>query len=201
MNRLTKISTLLNLYKKFGTEKYTIGEEQTQLSHALLSHKYARDFKHAKPYLCLSALIHDVGHFIYYPFGRPFYMERPPINPLEKDKDDYHEEQGFLFLEQLGFHNDITFPIRNHVLAKRYLCSIDNDYYNSLSEASRASFYLQGGKMGKSQMRNFENNSHFKDSLLLRKADDNSKRLSTENTFEEQLTEFEELLNYYIRDE
>ena len=36
-----------------------------------------------------------------------------------------------------------------HVLAKRYLCTVDNNYFNSLSQASQQSFIIQDGYLDK----------------------------------------------------
>ena len=45
------------------------------------------------------------------------------------------------------FGPDVTAPIALHVEAKRYLCAVEPDYFDRLSEASRLSLATQGGAM------------------------------------------------------
>ena len=58
---------------------------------------------------------------------------------------------------------------------QRYLCSIDNSYYESLSKASKNSFQVQGGALNKEEINELENNKYFKDAVRLRKWDDRGK--------------------------
>ena len=73
------------------------------------------------------------------------------------------------------FSEEITESIRLHVVAKRYLCLIDNSYYESLSKASKNSFKVQGGALNKEEINELENNKYFKDAVRLRKWDDRGK--------------------------
>ena len=62
-------------------------------------------------------------------------------------------------------------PIKNHVLAKRYLAR-DKKYFNSLSDAS-----LQGGVLNNKDAKLFEKDKFFKDSIKLRKFDEAAKKV------------------------
>ena len=68
-----------------------------------------------------------------------------------------------------------------HVLAKRYLCTVDNNYYESLSIASRKSFEIQGGKIDDDVLKTLENNDTFKNAIKLRKYEDISKLYNNKN--------------------
>ena len=76
------------------------------------------------------ALFHDIGHLLV-----DEHDQRN--NFLEQDLD--HEEIGAAFLAPY-FPEEVTEPIRLHVPAKRYLCTVDSGYFDSLSEASKRSF-------------------------------------------------------------
>jgi predicted HD phosphohydrolase len=72
-------------------------------------------------------------------------MTGPPIGHLlvgeHDDQDDFldrdlhHEDVGARFLSN-WFSPAVTEPIRLHVTAKRYLCAIDPEYHDGLSDAS-----------------------------------------------------------------
>jgi len=53
-----------------------------------------------------------------------------------------HEIIGAEWLEKLGFSDKVCAIVRNHVKAKRYICTLNKEYYNLLSEASKESFKL-----------------------------------------------------------
>ena len=46
-----------------------------------------------------------------------------------------------------GFSHEVAKLVEGHVTAKRYLVTKDDDYYHNLSEASKETFKLQGGKL------------------------------------------------------
>ena len=51
-----------------------------------------------------------------------------------------HENIGADWLRNLGFSKKVCAIVRNHVKAKRYKCTINKEYYNKLSLASKATF-------------------------------------------------------------
>ena len=61
-------------------------------------------------------------------------------------------------------------------MAKRYLAR-EKNYYNKLSKASKISLNLQGGVLTDKESKNFENKIYFKNSILLRKFDEASKKV------------------------
>ena len=62
-----------------------------------------------------------------------------------------------------------------HVEAKRYLCTVDESYFGLLSEPSVISLNLQGGKMTKDEIEQFESNEFHTDAVRLRRWDDQAK--------------------------
>ena len=90
------------------------------------------------------------------------------------NNDQYHENVAASFLSKY-FPEEVTYPIKMHVIAKRYLCSVQSDYYDGLSDGSKRSFKLQGGYLNKDAIRNLESHKYFEDAVRLRKYDDNAK--------------------------
>jgi gamma-butyrobetaine dioxygenase len=67
-------------------------------------------------------------------------------------------------------------PVRLHVAAKRYLCSVDADYFARLSPASVQSLGLQGGAFTDQEVREFERLPWHRDAVQLRRWDDAAKQ-------------------------
>ncbi len=111
------------------------------------------------------ALFHDIGHLLV-----DEHDQRN--NFLEQDLD--HEEIGAAFLASY-FPEEVTEPIRLHVPAKRYLCTVDSGYFDSLSEASKRSFEVQGGRMSDDERAKLEENASLQQALALRRFDDQAK--------------------------
>ncbi len=140
-------------------------EQETQLQHALQTAELARQ-EHAMEQDIVAALLHDIGHLLVHE---------------HQDTDDFlgrdlqHEEVGAQWLASF-FPREVIEPIRLHVLAKRWLCTIDKTYWHSLSEASKHSFLVQGGKMGLEEMIAFRMHDNWRQAVALRKRDDLAKQ-------------------------
>jgi gamma-butyrobetaine dioxygenase len=115
----------------------------------------------APPALVAAALLHDIGHLL----GR-----------LVGDvaADEPHEDVGARHLGR-HFGPAVTEPVRLHVEAKRYLCTVEPDYAASLSPASVRSLHLQGGPMTPDEVAAFERLPHAADAVVLRRWDDAAK--------------------------
>jgi len=85
-----------------------------------------------------------------------------------------HEVRGSIFLAQF-FGPVVADPVRLHVLAKRYLCTVDEDYESTLSEASRQTLRLQGGRLDDRGLASFDAETQAKEAILLRLYDDQAK--------------------------
>jgi predicted HD phosphohydrolase len=135
-----------------------------QLQHALQAAVLAKTSE-AKPSLVAAALLHDMGHFI---------DEAALPAGSESNLDDKHEYKANHWLRK-HFGPKIADPVRLHVLAKRYLCTVDSGYENQLSPTSRKSYHDQGGPMTDDEQTNFESEPMWEDALQLRRWDDQAK--------------------------
>ena len=61
-------------------------------------------------------------------------------------------------------------------MKKRYLVSIDESYYEKLSDASKKTLEYQGGKMNEEEINNFEKDLDMIEILGVRYHDDNGKK-------------------------
>ena len=116
------VDYLLDLLKTKGADIQYGNEDVTQLEHALQCAELAEKHKLPGPTIA-AALLHDVGHLIY-----------EDGDPIHEGKDGHHENLGADFLKKY-FGEDVILPIRAHVDSKRYLSSVEEGYYDSLSEA------------------------------------------------------------------
>ena len=166
INYNTRITDLIfSYYKKYGNKDY-IGENVSQLQHAIQSGEVAK-LNNSDTNMILAAFLHDIGHLI------GFENEETMGGYGVKD----HETIGADFLGKLGFSKEITDPIRYHVMAKRYLISKDKSYSNKLSDASKQTFFYQGGILSDEEITEFEKKEYFNRIIQLRKIDDNAKNV------------------------
>ena len=140
-----------------------IGEKVTMTEHMIQAAMLAEKANSSSNLVC-SSLLHDYGHFI---------LENPD-DLVKKKKDGRHEELGYEFLKKY-FVKDVVKPIKYHVKAKKYLAR-NKRYFTTLSEASKVSLKLQGGIMNDSEAKEFESNKFFKNSIKLRKFDEEAKK-------------------------
>ena len=157
------MNVIEKIIDKFQNNKSLyIGEKVTIAEHMIQSAMMAEKTKSKDTLIC-SCLLHDYGHFI---------LEDPDELVREK-KDGKHEDVGYEYLKKY-FKEEIVEPIKNHVLAKRYLAR-NQKYFNLLSPASITSLKLQGGLMSDDEAQTFEKNKYFKDSIKLRRFDEAAK--------------------------
>lgn len=155
-------ATLFAFMKERGKSNYD--ESVTQLEHGLQCADLAKQ-RGLSEAAITAALFHDIGHLLL---------------DEHDDKSDFlaedmaHEVAGGDFL-QAWFPIEVTEPIRLHVAAKRYLCSTESAYYDQLSEASKRSFQVQGGKLSPEELAEFQKNEHLDIAVQLRRMDDDSK--------------------------
>ena len=157
------MNVIEKIIDKFQNNKSLyIGEKVTIAEHMIQSAMIAEKTKSKDTLIC-SCLLHDYGHFI---------LDDPDELVREK-KDGKHEDVGYEYLKKY-FKEEIVEPIKNHVLAKRYLAR-NQKYFNLLSPASITSLKLQGGLMSDDEAQTFEKNKYFKDSIKLRRFDEAAK--------------------------
>ena len=136
----------------------------TQMEHALQCADLAQ--QRGLPEVAVAAsLLHDVGHLIF---------EEADSGQGDEFQDLAHEEVGADLLVEF-FRPEVTEPIRMHVVAKRYLCTIDETYHRGLSTASQRSLVVQGGKLTDGERSQLEQNASLELAVALRRIDDAGK--------------------------
>ena len=156
------IDFILDLFAQQGAREY-MGESVSMSQHMEQSAACATA-DGAPDSLVISALLHDIGHFI----------GEHPIEALENGIDNNHEEVGASYLAD-HFPASVSEPVRLHVAAKRYLCATDEAYLERLSDASINSLMVQGGPMNATEIEQFKTNPHHRDAVRLRRYDDDGK--------------------------
>jgi predicted HD phosphohydrolase len=164
-NELTRdniVDFILDLFARRGAEEY-MGESVSMAQHMEQSAACAVA-DGANEALVIVLLLHDIGHFV-----GDF-----PVEALENGINNCHEDAGANFLAPF-FSKAVTEPIRLHVAAKKYLCAVDNEYINRLSDASIHSLNVQGGPMTAAEVKAFESNPYHLVAVKARHYDDDGK--------------------------
>ena len=155
-------NAIINYFMERGGSNYE--EDVTQLEHGLQCAHLARE-NNASSTLVVAALLHDIGHLL--------LDENQAIEGFLTE-DLCHETMAADYLVDF-FQEAVLQPIRLHVPAKRYLCSMDPTYHDGLSRASKMSFQLQGGTMSDQELELFQQHVYLEDALTLRRWDDLAK--------------------------
>jgi putative nucleotidyltransferase with HDIG domain len=169
---------VFDLYTKYGNKGY-IGENVTQYEHAVQCallgeqhiNKVTTDIISKRNFI-LACFFHDVGHLMEHD------KELYETYNCEKMGDvgiESHEKKGAQYLRDLNIHKDICLLVENHINVKRYLVTMNSEYYEKLSDASKESFKYQGGKMTESEIKGFQKDNLYIYHLMLRKFDDAAK--------------------------
>jgi gamma-butyrobetaine dioxygenase len=150
------------LFSEEGGNEY-LGEPVTQAAHMLQAAAHAKAAG-APDALVAATLLHDVGHFT----GETSGAE------LMAGTDNRHSHTGADWLAA-WFPEAVTEPVRLHVAAKRYLCSVEPGYFDRLSEASVYTLSVQGGSMSDAEAAAFAAKPYAEDALALRRWDEAAK--------------------------
>lgn len=150
------------LFERRGSEAY-FGEAVSMSEHGLQAAHFAQ-LDGAPPWLCLAALLHDVGHLVV----------PAPDNINDWTSDAHHEDTGADWLAA-RFDEQIAEAVRLHVPAKRYLCATNPRYFEKLSAASVHTLGLQGGPMSADEARRFESHPQYREAIRVRLWDDRGK--------------------------
>jgi predicted HD phosphohydrolase len=148
---------LVALFADAGLREY--GESVSQLAHALQCAALAR-LDRADDDLVVAALLHDVGHL------------------TEHGPEEAGRHHGSCGAALVGGHVParVAWLIEHHVVAKRYLCTVDPRYAERLSPASRRSYAVQGEGLRPDEQLALETRPWFADAVRLRRWDDAAKR-------------------------
>lgn len=156
------IAAITETLRLKGEQQYG-NESVSQLAHALQSAALAES-EGATSSLIAASLLHDIGHLI----DKRFEAGQ------QKDVDRHHEDIGAAYLSRF-FPAEVTEPIRLHVPAKRYLCHVEQGYFESLSPASVRSLRLQGGAFSADEAADFISQPQAVEAVRLRRWDDMAK--------------------------
>ena len=156
------VERLMAILQDRGEDRYG-GEEVSQLTHALQCATLAMQ-DGASENLVVAALLHDIGHL---------------VNPKDegaaaKGIDAAHERVGAAYLAR-WFGPEVTTPIRLHVAAKRYLCSVEEGYFQRLSPESVQSLAVQGGPFTPMEAERFVSQPYAEAAVALRRWDEAAK--------------------------
>jgi gamma-butyrobetaine dioxygenase len=156
------VNLLGELFEQQGASEY-LGEPVTQGEHMLQAAACAAAAG-ASDALIAASLLHDVGHFT------------GPVSgaDLMSGTDNRHSHVGADWLAA-WFPEAVTEPVRLHVAAKRYLCAVEPDYFDRLSEASVYTLNVQGGPMSTDEAARFAANPFAEDAVALRRWDEAAK--------------------------
>jgi [1-hydroxy-2-(trimethylamino)ethyl]phosphonate dioxygenase len=153
---------LLEIFVGRATRRYGLSGVN-QLQHALQAAALA-EADGAVPATVLASLLHDVGHMIHH-LGD---------NPAGRGIDDVHEEIGAAWVAR-RFGPEVSEPVRLHVAAKRYLCTVESDYFGKLAPDSVRSLELQGGLMSPDEVETFRRHPQHAEAVRLRRYDESAK--------------------------
>lgn len=158
------LARIEQLFADFGEQPYegARAESVSATAHALQCAQLA-EWAHADQHLVAAAFLHDVGHF----------LAAEAVGRNDR-LDDVHEQLAVPLLAS-SFGPEVVEPIRLHVEAKRYLVSVDAEYFVGLSPASVHSLGLQGGPMSRQACEAFEQLPHARAAVQLRRWDDMAK--------------------------
>jgi phosphonate degradation associated HDIG domain protein len=161
------VDEVFALYEKHGDEDY-IGEPVSQLEHmsqaAVLAEEEGFDDE-----VILAAFFHDIGHLC---------AEEENTESMGGFGNVDHERLGADYLRERGFSERLATLVESHVIAKRYLTYKHPEYYNQLSEASKATLEFQGGRMNEKEAAAFEKDPDAGLFIRLRYWDDKAKELN-----------------------
>ncbi|KAF4454611.1 Transcriptional regulatory protein moc3 [Fusarium austroafricanum] len=156
-----------------------IGEPISQLQHSLQCAAQAASTPEIDEATQVAALLHDIGQ--YAPAKDLRKLTGGEAKSLGGQPTGTsvgrvgHETMGSQFLLALGFSHKVARLVESHVAAKRYLCAVDKDYMNKLSDASKKSLAYQGGPMSEFEKAKFGSDRWCNEMCQLRKWDDEAK--------------------------
>ena len=182
-NSQSLVKSIIDLYKEKGHLKYD--SHITHLEHALHTAEMAIQNNESEEFQ-LSCFLHDIGHLL---------LDEHNNMPDFLNKNLNHERIGDNYIRPI-FGKEISDPILYHVLAKRYLCSSDSEYFDNLSEASKKSFHLQGGNIS---VKKIKQTPGFDKAIKMRRYEDLSKhKYCSGSKVSVTIDYIEKLMNKYV---
>ena len=156
------VAFLAELFERRGGEEY-LGERVTMAEH-MLQAAWLAERAGEEESVIVAALLHDIGHF----------TGELGAFSMDDREDRHHEEAGAQLLARF-LPPIVTDCVRHHVIAKRYLCTVEPAYLDALSAASRHSLELQGGCLSEDERRELDRHPNLDALLRVRRYDDEAK--------------------------
>jgi gamma-butyrobetaine dioxygenase len=178
----TVYQEISTLFANGVSEEY-LGEDVTLVEHMLQCADLARGAG-ASDELVIASLLHDIGHLLI------------PSSVVDFDSgvDAHHDEVGAAWVAA-RFPKSVSEPVRLHVEAKQYLVATEASYFEKLSEASRKTLELQGGKFTPGEISSFISLPWAQDGVQLRRWDDAGK---VRGKPVPELSTYEDLIDFLI---
>ncbi len=164
---------LLDAMARSAARRYG-SERVSELAHALQCAELAREAG-ADEELTLACLLHDVGRFA---VDQALIFDRVGGGRAGGRARGHHEIGADLIAPHVP--ERVTWLVRMHADAKRYLCSTEPGYHATLSPASRHTMTLQGGRMRPEEIARHAAHPWLGDALRLRRWDDLAKVVGKE---------------------
>src|SRR5215467_15684652 len=165
----TMADRLIETMTRSAARQY--GQERVnELAHALQCAELA-DAAGADEELVLACLLHDVGRYAVAQEGISDTLERISARPATGC--GHHEAGADLVAPYVP--ERVGFLIRAHAEAKRYLCTTEPGYHDSLSRGSKHTLTLQGNLMTSEEMSRATRQPWWPDAIRLRRWDDAAK--------------------------
>jgi len=185
-----RLNPLLQLLAS-GNEDNYIGENVSQLEHALQAAHFGAQQPRSNNALVLACLLHDIGHRLplyppkdFDPWGMQNKKDSEDISNKgdnSKFMGEYgiagHEMIGASYLLHLGFSQDVADMVAAHVAVKRYLCAVNPEYHAKLSFASQKTLEYQGGPMTSQEVEAFNQDPLKEQKIQLRLCDEMAKEV------------------------
>ena len=178
------VDEIFALYEQFGSDDY-IGEPVSQLEHMCQAAQLAAA-ENQDDEVILAAFFHDIGHLCEHIMT---------VGQMDGYGVVDHEILAANYLRQKGFSGKIVRLVESHVKAKRYLTYKYPNYYNNLSEASKITLEMQGGKMNNTEAELFEQDHLHLLFIKLRQWDDMAK---LQHQLLPSLEKFKEMAFYHL---
>ncbi|MGH7418273.1 MAG: HD domain-containing protein [Candidatus Rokuibacteriota bacterium] len=142
-------------------------ERVSELAHALQCAELAQAAG-ADPELTLACLLHDVGRFA---VDQSLVFDR--VGATRAGGRGHHEVGADLIAPFVP--ERVAWLVRMHADAKRYLCTTEPGYHQTLSPGSQHTLTLQGGLMSPEEIARHARHPWLADALRLRRWDDLAK--------------------------
>jgi gamma-butyrobetaine dioxygenase len=180
---------LLDALARSAATRYG-GEAVSELEHALQCAELARAGG-ADEELQLACLLHDVGR---YAVDQSLVSDTTERTAVGASARGHHEVGAELLAPSVPAR--VTWCVRMHADAKRYLCATEPDYVDRLSPVSRHTLRLQGGIMSPSEAARFAEHPWLRDAVELRRWDDQAK---VKGAATRTLAEWAPVMRRYVR--